>query len=47
MIAKYKVRENLNIMAGADRFFTSRFFYDGAGSGKDVSYFYVQAQVDF
>ncbi len=47
VIATYEVSPHCNIMAGANRFFTGKFFKDAMGSGKDISYFYLQTQIDF
>lgn len=47
LIAAYKLMENVDIIAGANRFFTGKFFKDAAGSGRDINYFYIQAQVEF
>jgi len=38
---------NVEVLASANRFFTGKFFEDAAGSGKDVDYYYVQAQITF
>lgn len=47
LIATYKLKENVNIIASANRFFTGKFFEDAAGSKKDVNYFYLQTQIEF
>ncbi|HAJ57072.1 MAG TPA: outer membrane channel [Candidatus Omnitrophica bacterium] len=46
-IAEYKLSEDLSVILSANRFFTAGFFKDASGSGKDVDYFYVQAQFGF
>ena len=47
LILKYKMLDNLDITASANRFFTGKFFEEAAGSGDDIGYYYVQAQVVF
>ncbi len=47
LIAKYKLLPELDIIASANRFFTGKFFSQAAGSGRDIGYYYAQAQVTF
>jgi len=47
LIITYRLLENLNIVASANRFFTGGFFKDAADSGDDVDYFYIQTQIEF
>lgn len=47
VIATYKLLQNINIIASANRFFTGKFFEDTVSSSKDIDYFYLQTQIDF
>lgn len=47
LIATYRVFDNLSIVASINRFFTGNFFKDASGSGKDITYFYIQTQIEF
>ncbi|PIY83763.1 MAG: outer membrane channel [Candidatus Omnitrophica bacterium CG_4_10_14_0_2_um_filter_44_9] len=46
-IAACKLSKDVNIIIGANRFFTADFFMDASGSGKDVNYLYLQTQLNF
>lgn len=43
----YQLSKKISFLLGVDRFFTGRFFKQASGSGKDINYIYVQAQLDF
>jgi hypothetical protein len=43
----YNMTDNLSLIAGYDRFFTSGFFRDASGSDRDINYGYVMLQFDF
>jgi hypothetical protein len=43
----YKLTKRISFLVGLDRFFTGRFFRQASGSGKNIDYAYVQAQVEF
>ncbi len=47
LIVTRELLDNVNIITGANRFFTGKFFEDASGSGKDINYFYIQAQIEF
>jgi hypothetical protein len=47
LIVTYKLKENVSVLASANRFFTGEFFKDAAGSGKDINYVYAQLQATF
>jgi hypothetical protein len=43
----YKLTKGISFLVGLDRFFTGRFFRQASGSGKNIDYAYVQAQLEF
>jgi hypothetical protein len=43
----YKLTKRISFLVGLDTFFTGRFFKQASGSGKDIEYAYVQAQLEF
>jgi hypothetical protein len=43
----YKLTKRISFLVGLDTFLTGRFFRQASGSGKDIEYAYVQAQVEF
>ena len=43
----YKLTKGISFVVGLDRFFTGRFFRQASGSGKNIDYAYIQAQVEF
>jgi hypothetical protein len=43
----YKLTKGISFLVGLNRFFTGRFFRQAWGSGKNIDYAYVQAQVEF
>ncbi len=47
LIAACKINDRISLLASANRFFTGGFFKDAAGSGKDISYAYLQIQATF
>jgi hypothetical protein len=47
LIFTYKLNDHISLLASANRFFTGDFFKDATGSGKDISYAYLQAQATF
>lgn len=47
LIFTYKLFYDINIIASANRFFTEKFFKDAINSDKDISYFYIQTQIEF
>jgi hypothetical protein len=47
LILTYKLKENVSVLASANRFFTGSFFKDATGSGKDINYVYAQLQATF
>lgn len=47
LVLTYEPFHDINVIAGANRFFTQDFFRDAAESGKDVTYFYIQTQIEF
>ena len=47
LIFTCKIKESISVLLSGNRFFTGGFFKDAAGSGKDISYAYLQAQATF
>ena len=47
LILTYKVDGHISVLLSGNRFFTGGFFKDASGSGKDISYAYLQAQATF
>jgi hypothetical protein len=47
LIFTYQIKESISVLLSGNRFFTGGFFKDAAGSGKDISYAYFQAQATF
>lgn len=47
LIFTYKIKEGISVLLSGNRFFTGGFFKDATGSGKDISYAYLQAQATF
>jgi hypothetical protein len=47
LILTCKLKENITVLFSGNRFFTGDFFKDATGSGKDISYAYLQAQATF
>ncbi len=47
LIFTCKIRESISVLLSGNRFFTGGFFKDASGSGKDISYAYLQAQATF
>jgi len=47
LILTCKIKENISVLLSGNRFFTGGFFKDASGSGKDISYAYLQAQATF
>jgi hypothetical protein len=47
LILTYKIKESISVLLSGNRFFTGGFFKDASGSGKDISYSYLQAQATF
>ncbi len=43
----YELTKRISLIVGLNRFFTGRFFREASGSGKNISYAYGQAQVEF
>ncbi len=43
----YKLTKAISFLVGLDRFFTGRFFRQASGSGKNIDYAYIQAEVEF
>jgi len=43
----YKLTKVISFLVGLDRFFTGRFFRQASGSGKNIDYAYIQAEVEF
>jgi hypothetical protein len=43
----YKLTKGISFLVGLDRFFTGRFFRQASGSGKNIDYAYIQAEVEF
>lgn len=47
LVGSYELTENVCVLAGLNRFFTSRFFEQASGSGENIDYAYIQAEVEF
>jgi hypothetical protein len=47
LILTYKIDDHISVLLSGNRFFTGGFFKDASGSGKDISYAYLQAQATF
>lgn len=47
LTACYKLMKGISFLVGLNRFFTGRFFEQASGSKKDISYVYIQGQVEF
>jgi len=47
LIFTYKIDDHISVLLSGNRFFTGDFFMDASGSGKDISYGYLQAQATF
>jgi hypothetical protein len=47
LIFTYKIKESISVLLSGNRFFTGGFFKDATGSGKDISFAYLQAQATF
>jgi hypothetical protein len=47
LILTCKIKESISVLLSGNRFFTGGFFKDASGSGKDISYAYLQAQATF
>jgi hypothetical protein len=47
LVGSYKLTKGISFLVGLDRFFTGRFFKQASGSGKNIDYAYIQAQVEF
>jgi hypothetical protein len=47
LIFTYKIDDHISVLLSGNRFFTGGFFKDASGSGKDISYAYLQAQATF
>ena len=47
LILTCKVDDHISVLLSGNRFFTGDFFKDASGSGKDISYAYLQAQATF
>ncbi|MGE5285188.1 MAG: alginate export family protein [Actinomycetota bacterium] len=47
LIFTCKVDDHISVLLSGNRFFTGDFFKDASGSGKDISYAYLQAQATF
>ncbi len=43
----YKLTKGVSFIVGLNRFFTGRFFKQASGSGKNIDYAYIQAQLEF
>jgi hypothetical protein len=43
----YKLTKGISFLVGLNRFFAGRFFRQASGSGKNIDYAYIQAQVEF
>jgi hypothetical protein len=43
----YKLAKGISFLVGLDRFFTGRFFKQASGSGKNIDYVYIRAQLEF
>jgi hypothetical protein len=47
LIFTYRIDDHISVIFSGNRFFTGGFFKDASGSGKDISYAYLQAQATF
>jgi hypothetical protein len=47
LVASYKVTKGISFLLGLNRFFTGRFFEQASGSKGNISYAYIQSQVEF
>lgn len=47
LIFTYRIDDHISVLLSGNRFFTGGFFKDASGSGKDISYAYLQAQATF
>ncbi len=47
LIFTCKIDDHISVLLSGNRFFTGDFFKDASGSGKDISYAYLQAQATF
>jgi len=47
LIFTCKIDDHISVLLSGNRFFTGGFFKDASGSGKDISYAYLQAQATF
>jgi hypothetical protein len=47
LILTCKIDDHISVIFSGNRFFTGGFFKDASGSGKDISYAYLQAQATF
>jgi hypothetical protein len=47
LIFTYKIDDHISVLLSGNRFFTGDFVKNAAGSGKDISYVYLQAQATF
>jgi hypothetical protein len=47
LIFTYRIDDHISVIFSGNRFFTGGFFKDASGSGKDISYVYLQAQATF
>jgi hypothetical protein len=43
----YELTKRISFIVGLNRFYTGRFFRQASGSGKNIDYGYIQAQVEF
>ena len=46
-VISYKLTKWLSFLVGLDTFLTGRFFKQASGSGKNIDYAYIQAQLEF
>ena len=44
---QYEISKEINLCAGANRFFTADIFRQATGSKKDIDYFFLQTQIEF
>jgi hypothetical protein len=47
LIFTCKINDHISVLLSGNRFFTGGFIKDASGSGKDISYAYLQAQANF
>jgi hypothetical protein len=47
LIFTYKIDDHISVLLSGNRFFTGDFIKDASGSGKDISYAYLQAAATF